>query len=143
MKCYYHPEIEAIATCVVCGKGICKICSVDVAGRITCQRCLALGNITPLQTQSSNPTNTLAIISLILGVLGLCGGVFFSIPAWIIGHIAQKQILETPHQEGVQLASAGKILGMVMTIIYGALISCYLIFLIGTFLLALIQPKTY
>jgi len=143
MKCYYHPEVEAAATCVVCGKAICQTCSVDVAGRITCQPCLSKGTATRLQTQPSRPSNPLAIVSLILGVLGLCGGVFFSIPAWIVGHMAQKQVLENPNQAGLQLASAGKMLGMVMTIVYGALIACYLIFMVGTLILSLVQQGSY
>lgn len=143
MKCYYHPEIEAVATCTVCGKAICQTCSVDVAGRITCQHCLSAGNVNRLQTQPSKPSNPLAIVSLILGILGLCGGLFFSIPAWIIGNIAKKQISENPNQEGLQLANAGKTLGMVFTIIYGVLLACYLLFVIGTFILPLFQQGSY
>jgi len=81
MKCYYHPEVEAVATCSNCGKAICQTCSVDVAGRLTCQRCLASGNVARLQAQPTKPTNTLAIVSLVLGVLGLCGGVPFAVMA--------------------------------------------------------------
>ena len=143
MKCYYHPEIEAVATCAVCGKAICQTCSVDVAGRITCQHCLSTGNVNRLQTQPSKPSNPLAIVSLILGILGLCGGLFFSIPAWIIGNIAKEQISENPNQEGLQLANAGKTLGMVFTIIYGVLLACYLLFVIGTFILPLFQQGSY
>ncbi len=143
MKCYYHPEIEAAATCVVCGKAICQTCSVDVAGRMTCQSCLSTGNATRIQTQPGKSSNPLAIVSLILGILGLCGGLFFSIPAWITGSIAQKQIQDNLNQEGMQLANAGKTLGMVFTIIYGALVLCYLMFVIGTFILSLLQQGSY
>ena len=143
MKCYYHPEIEAVATCVVCGKAICQTCSVDVAGRITCQHCLAAGNLARPQIQPSKPSNPLAIVSLILGILGLCGGIFFSIPAWIIGNIAQKQILENPNQEGLQLAKAGKILGMVMTIIFVTALLCYLVTGGLSVILSLFQQGSY
>jgi hypothetical protein len=143
MKCYNHPDAEAVATCVLCGKAICQNCSVDVAGRISCQRCLSSGNAANLQIQPVKPTNALAIVSLILGVLGLCGGLIFSIAAWVTGHLAQKQILENPNQEGLQLASAGKILGIVITAIYGALIACYILFVFITLLLALIPQGSY
>jgi hypothetical protein len=57
--------------------------------------------------------------------------------------MAQKQVLENPNQAGLQLASAGKMLGMVMTIVYGALIACYLIFMVGTLILSLVQQGSY
>lgn len=28
MKCFYHPEVDAVATCVECGKGLCSECAV-------------------------------------------------------------------------------------------------------------------
>jgi len=63
MKCYYHPAVEAVATCANCGKAICQACSVDVAGRLICQQCLASGSAARFQTQPTKPTNTLAIVS--------------------------------------------------------------------------------
>ncbi|MDX9991913.1 MAG: DUF4190 domain-containing protein [Anaerolineales bacterium] len=143
MKCYYHPETEAIATCTSCGKAICESCSVNVAGKILCQQCLSSGGANPIQTQPSKPNNPIALVSLILGILGLCGGLFFSIPAWILGVIAQKQIAENPEQEGSQFANLGKILGIVFTIIYGVLIACYVMILIGTFILSIVQQGSY
>lgn len=39
-KCYYHPEIGAVATCAKCGVGICRDCAVkDDRGRIICYQC--------------------------------------------------------------------------------------------------------
>ena len=139
MRCYYHPEIEAVAACVACGKAICQTCSVDVAGRITCQRCLSAGGAGHPQLQPSRPTSPLAIASLMLGIIGLCGGVPFAAAAWITGHLALKQLSENLNEEGAQLANAGKILGMAMTILYSALILCYIMFLVGTFLISLVQ----
>jgi hypothetical protein len=133
MKCYVHPEIEAVATCTNCGKAICQTCSVDVSGRVICQNCLASGNLTrpPIQAiQPAKPTNALAIVSLILGILGLCGGFLFSIPAWITGYFALKQIAEDQNQEGAQLANVGKWLGIVITILYGVVLLLYIIFVV-------------
>ncbi len=140
MNCYYHPNLEAVATCVVCGKAICSNCSVNVAGRITCQSCVSSGNVGRLQTQSSRPTNILAIISLILSIMGLCTGIF-AIPAWITGYIAEKQILANPNQDGLQMAKAGKIIGMVVTIIYGLLLVCYILLVIVSFIFSLSQQR--
>jgi hypothetical protein len=63
-------------------------------------------------------TNILAIISLILGILGLCGGWPFSISAWITGSLAQKQIIDNPNQTGIKLANAGMWLGIGITTLW-------------------------
>ena len=139
MKCYYHPAVEAVATCANCGKAICQTCSVDVAGRLICQQCLASGSAARFQTQPTKPTNTLAIVSLILGILGLCGGLPFSIAAWVTGHIARKQLSENPNQEGMQLANAGRWLGIAITVLYGVVLLCYL----GLAVISLIQQQSY
>lgn len=128
MNCYYHPEIEAKATCVSCGKAICQSCAVDIAGRINCQSCVSTGRT----LQPSKPTNQLAVASVVLGVLGLClGGIIFSVPAWVLGNMAQKQLEENPSQDGMQLAKIGKTLGMIITIIFGSLLTLYLLFTFG------------
>jgi hypothetical protein len=128
MKCYYHPDVEAVATCSNCGKGVCQICSVDVAGRIVCSKCLSSGNFPryqPPPLQPSKPYNILAIVSIILGILGICSG-FLAIPAWITGHYALKQISENPNQEGKSLAEAGRLLGIIITVIYSIALFCYI-----------------
>lgn len=138
MKCYEHPTIEAVATCTNCGKAICQTCSVDVAGRLFCQRCIAAGSAARFQVQPSQPTkptNILAIISLVLGVLGLCGGLPFSIGAWVTSYIANKQLTENPNQEGAQFANAGKWLGIIITVLYSVILLCYL----GMALISVIQ----
>jgi hypothetical protein len=120
MNCYYHPEAEAVAICSRCGKTICRDCSVNLMGKITCQQCVSFDlsssdRNTPI---SHIPTNILAIISLILGVLGfsgcLCGsiGLIFSIPGALLGYLARNQIKESRGmQQGMQIAIAGMILG--------------------------------
>jgi len=78
MKCYYHPEADAVATCTDCGRAICQSCAVNVAGKLLCQQCLAAGTTVRGRAVESVPTNPLAILSLVLGILGLlgcaCGG---------------------------------------------------------------------
>jgi len=119
MKCYYHPEVDAVATCTDCGKAICQSCAVNVGGRLLCQQCLASG--TARGRAESVPTNPLAIVSLVLGILGLLGcvcggsigGILFGVPAGITGWIARKQLLQSGQgQQGLQLATVGLILGI-------------------------------
>ena len=41
MKCYYHPDREAVAVCSVCGKPLCAECAHEYKGKIYCKDCLA------------------------------------------------------------------------------------------------------
>ena len=63
--------------------------------------------------------NSMALISMILGVVSvLCGWIFTGIPAIIFGHLAKKKIRESPvSQTGEGLATAGLIMGYLMTIL--------------------------
>lgn len=37
MKCYYHPDKDAVGICKSCQKGICKDCLVDFGTGIACK----------------------------------------------------------------------------------------------------------
>lgn len=39
MKCYIHPDIDAVGTCTSCGKTVCSICAMDVGGKVVCKQC--------------------------------------------------------------------------------------------------------
>lgn len=41
MKCYVHPETDAVGTCVRCGKFICETCNTELAGKNCCKKCIA------------------------------------------------------------------------------------------------------
>lgn len=134
MKCYNHPQTEAVDVCANCGKAICESCLVDVAGHTTCKTCLASGNVPKPQSQevkAATPTNLLAIVSLVLGILGFCFGLPFSITAWITGHIARKQMSDDPNQASMQLANVGRLLGAAITILWIIGVICYVTILVG------------
>ena len=40
MKCWTHPKADAVAVCVSCGKGLCKECSIVIAGNNYCKTCV-------------------------------------------------------------------------------------------------------
>lgn len=143
MKCYNHPEVDAVATCTDCGKAICQTCAVNVAGRLLCQRCLASGTAAIGRAAEAIPTNPLAIVSLGLGILGLLGcmcggsigGILFGGPAGITGWIARKQLLQGEQsQQGLQLATIGLVLGIaevvlsiVGLVLFGSVFGCALL----------------
>lgn len=37
MKCYYHPQVDAVAVCKHCHKGLCTECALDVGGGMACK----------------------------------------------------------------------------------------------------------
>jgi len=62
-------------------------------------------------------TNTKAIWSLVLGIVGLlCCGFFTGIPAIILGNTAKKEIAQTG-QPGRGMAQAGFILGIIAVVL--------------------------
>lgn len=39
MKCYVHPDLDAIGTCTNCGKVVCSTCAIEVGGKVVCKNC--------------------------------------------------------------------------------------------------------
>lgn len=77
-------------------------------------------------------TNTMALTSMILGILGIfVAWIFTSIPAIICGHIARRQIRNSGGtQSGDGMAIAGLITGYLMTLLF-------LVLVVGFFILIL------
>ena len=69
--------------------------------------------------QIQKETPTIAIVSLVLGIIGVAGGIFcigplLAIPAVICGHIARSRILKAPDRlQGEGIALAGLITGYI------------------------------
>src|SRR5438270_9333441 len=42
MKCFYHPDVDAVGTCAQCSKTACRQCIEDVGGALLCAGCLSL-----------------------------------------------------------------------------------------------------
>lgn len=40
MKCFNHPDIEAVGVCSSCGKAICANCSMVIDNKVTCKACV-------------------------------------------------------------------------------------------------------
>jgi Flp pilus assembly protein TadB len=42
MRCFYHRDVDAVATCKSCGRGLCPDCANDVGNGLACRdRCEA------------------------------------------------------------------------------------------------------
>ena len=40
MRCFYHRDLDAVATCKSCGRGLCPDCGADVGNGLACRdRC--------------------------------------------------------------------------------------------------------
>lgn len=42
-SCFYHPGKSAVVACENCGRFLCSLCEIDMAGRRICPNCLELG----------------------------------------------------------------------------------------------------
>lgn len=40
MKCTFHPEVDALSDCRLCGRSLCASCSVEIKGAPYCRECL-------------------------------------------------------------------------------------------------------
>ena len=70
MKCYNHPEIEAIGFCTSCNKAICDECAVDIQGKLLCRECIAAGKIRNQETtEITDNDKTMALLAHMLGLI--------------------------------------------------------------------------
>ena len=55
MKCYNHPDRDAVGVCTVCGRGVCQDESLSIGGRLYCkadaERLIGTSPTTPLTQQ--------------------------------------------------------------------------------------------
>ena len=62
-------------------------------------------------------TNTLAVLSLVFGLLGMVGGIpsagVSNLAAIVMGHMARSQIRQNPNEDGAGMALAGLIMGYI------------------------------
>lgn len=79
-------------------------------------------------------------VILVLGILGWAGlGIFTALPAWIMGNQSLRMI-ETGQADAAELGlvQAGRILGMILSIIFLAAISVGILIILGIALTALV-----
>jgi hypothetical protein len=81
----------------------------------------------PVRPAPSLPTGTshFAIASLVCGCLSFFLFIFTSIPAIVFGHIALSEIKKNPNRTGRGLATAGLVIGYIITLLVVALFASY------------------
>ncbi len=67
MKCYKHPDKNAVGVCSTCGRGICRQCAVTSMGKLICRDCSEV-------SEARTPT-TLKAYNLMGAITGLLGAV--------------------------------------------------------------------
>jgi tetratricopeptide (TPR) repeat protein len=56
--CWLHPQVDAVAMCKSCGKGLCKDCVITIQGQSCCKECIEKGVVTPRVTTVPEPIPT-------------------------------------------------------------------------------------
>ncbi|MCX5998009.1 MAG: B-box zinc finger protein [Chloroflexi bacterium] len=78
MKCALHPEIDAVAVCVDCGKLVCQECATLEGGNYSCQPCasqlFASKALEPTSGAAGSTKLTMsAAMSLVAGAIAVIG----------------------------------------------------------------------
>ncbi len=55
MKCYVHPDIDAVGTCTNCGKTVCSGCALEMNGKLICKSCIERMATQPSQQSPVQP----------------------------------------------------------------------------------------
>ena len=81
------------------------------------------------------PSHGGATAALICGIIGLVAVPGLGIVAWIVGHLALKEIDAAPPGAWAnrEHANIGKILGIVSTVLYGLVIAFIILLYVGLF----------
>jgi len=95
MKCYRHPDRDAIAVCVGCGRGVCEDCAVKVGNRFYCKECAEKMLERPPQYASriqsererSATITVAAILFFIIGIIDVIGSLLIIAGGGLISSI--------------------------------------------------------
>ncbi len=70
MRCYNHPEVDAVGQCMSCGRAVCDDCRVEVQGKLLCRKCLAQGQTGPDAPSDINDNDRMmGLLAYVVGVI--------------------------------------------------------------------------
>jgi hypothetical protein len=84
LKCFHHPTDDAVGLCKACGKGVCRVCAVDLGEGLACaDSCEVAARDLIMQIRVSREAlkSTPSIYKTQSTVGFLAGGTFLSIGA--------------------------------------------------------------
>ncbi|MDA4132874.1 MAG: DUF2180 family protein, partial [Thaumarchaeota archaeon] len=93
MKCYVHPNVDAVGICSTCSRGVCRSCQVVVDGKGYCRRdaerlLLRKEQVPKARGRKRGIAISLAaVLAGLNGVAGLSIG-FMIVIIWILGPLA-------------------------------------------------------
>lgn len=73
MKCYLHPNVDAIGACTRCGKMICQACSTEINGKLVCNQCAGGVQLTAKSTNEIYCRSCGAVINKEAEICPKCG----------------------------------------------------------------------
>jgi len=71
MKCYNHPEIEAVGVCTLCKRAVCSECGIEVQGKLVCRECLAAGKTGVQASDITDNDKMMALLSYVISLIAL------------------------------------------------------------------------
>lgn len=123
MKCFYHPDVEAIGTCTNCGKAICADCSMEVGGKLVCKPCtekMAAQCAAPPAPCRKEPA--LALLLSLIG--GLVSGLLIGLGQVYNGQVKKGIILSVAHASLCGAIVFAYVLVGILTLGFGAIVCC-------------------
>lgn len=88
MKCYYHENRDAVATCTMCNKGLCKECA-SLNNPCLCSECVEIAKKDAINYSEEKRKNALIdtttefIFAIVKGIIAVVAGYF--IVKYILG----------------------------------------------------------
>lgn len=91
-SCFYHPEKQAVKVCGSCGRFLCSLCEIELAGRCLCPVCLEDGRkkeeiqeLIPRRTLYDSMALSISLLPVIffpLTIITAPLALFFAVKAW-------------------------------------------------------------
>ncbi|MBI4462198.1 MAG: B-box zinc finger protein [Acidobacteria bacterium] len=101
MKCFQHPETDAVGYCRNCGKALCGDCRRDVRGVVYCEDCLAATVAQQAVPGAPNPAVALAL-GFIPGVGAIYNGEYVKALVYIVIFGGLISVMDSPLSRGLE-----------------------------------------
>ncbi len=96
MKCYLHPDRDAIGVCTICKRGVCRSCEVILEGRHYCKAHAEKRLVREERAEGLHKRGVALTLATILAILGGLSGVvvgFLLIIIGLLGPMAQNSTI--------------------------------------------------